>query len=45
MGAIEKVGDGPNGRYALVRDTRTNEYRTLRLDRMIDASVAEAVAS
>jgi hypothetical protein len=45
VGEIEKVGDGPNGKYAVVRDTKTNEYRTLRLDRMIDASVAEPVAS
>ena len=44
IGEIEKVGDGPNGRYVTVRDSRTNEVRNLRLDRMIDAVVSSPVA-
>lgn len=41
-GQIDEVGDGPNGRWVRVHETGTNKYRTLRLDRMIDAVVASA---
>jgi hypothetical protein len=44
VGEVEKVGDGPNGKYALVRSPK-GEYRTLRYDRMVDAKVADPVAS
>jgi hypothetical protein len=38
-GVIEKASFGPHGAYALVRSA-TNQYRTLRCDKMIDASVS-----
>lgn len=38
-GVIEKAGFGPNGAYALVRSA-TGQYRTLRCDRMLDASLS-----
>jgi hypothetical protein len=44
VGEVEKVGDGPNGKYALVRSPK-GEYRTLRYDRMVDAKVADPVVS
>jgi len=38
-GVVEKAGFGPNGAYALVRST-TGQYRTLRCDKMLDASLS-----
>ena len=38
-GVIEKAGFGPNGAYALVRSS-TGQYRTLRCDKMLDASLS-----
>ena len=38
-GVIEKAGIGPNGAFCLVRSS-TGQYRTLRCDRMIDASLS-----
>jgi len=38
-GVIEKAGFGPNGAYALVRSD-TGQYRTLRCDKMLDASLS-----
>ena len=34
-GIIEKVGDGPHGKYALVHSTN-GQYRTLRCDKITD---------
>jgi hypothetical protein len=38
-GKIDKVGVGPNGIYAVVH-SKTGQYRTLRCDRMVDASLS-----
>lgn len=38
-GVIEKADFGPNGAYALIRSD-SNKYRTLRCDKMIDATVS-----
>jgi hypothetical protein len=38
-GVIEKAGLGPNGAFCLVRSA-TGQYRTLRCDKMIEASVS-----
>lgn len=35
-GIVEKVGNGPNGRYALVLEPNNRQYRTLRCDKMVD---------
>lgn len=37
-GTIERTGIGPNGPYTLVRSTN-GQYRTLRCDKMVDASM------
>jgi hypothetical protein len=38
-GVIEKASFGPHGAYALVR-SNNGQYRTLRCDKMLDASVS-----
>lgn len=38
-GVVEKAGFGPNGAYALVRSA-TGQYRTLRCDKMLDATLS-----
>lgn len=38
-GAVEKVGTGPNGLYAVVHSDN-GQYRTLRCDKMVDACLS-----